>query len=79
MLLKQYQLPENRFSWLQIKNIKLHIVTDIKVAINSLLEFRILSFGWGEGYYDLLKKSRQRHTRHIHDFGIDNKTIIIDN
>ena len=79
MLLKQYQLPENRFSWLQIKNIKLHIVTDIKVAINSLLEFRISSFGWGEGYHDLLKKSRQRHTRHIQAFGMDNWAINIDN
>ena len=36
---------------LQIKNIKLHIVTDIKVTINSIFEFRISSFGWGEGHY----------------------------
>ena len=34
---------------LQIKNIKLHIVTDIKVNFNSMLDFRISQFGWGEG------------------------------
>ena len=34
---------------LQIKNIKLHIVTDIKVTFNSMLGFRISLFGWGEG------------------------------
>ena len=34
---------------LQIKNIKLHIVTDIKVNFNSMLGFRISLFGWGEG------------------------------
>ena len=36
---------------LQIKNIKLHIVTDIKVNFNSMLGFRISIFGWGEGYF----------------------------
>ena len=35
----------------QIKNIKLHIVTDIKVNFNSMLGFRISIFGWGEGYF----------------------------
>ena len=35
---------------LQIKNIKLHIVTDIKVNFNSMLDFRISQFGWGEGF-----------------------------
>ena len=34
---------------LQIKNIKLHIVTDIKVGINFMLGFRISTFGWGKG------------------------------
>ena len=37
------------FLVLQIKNIKLHIVTDIKVNFNSMLGFRISTFGWGEG------------------------------
>ena len=64
---------------LQIKNIKLHIVTDIKVTINSIFEFRISLFGWGEGHYNLLKKSRQRHPRQILAFGMDSKTVIIDN
>ena len=41
---------------LQIKNIKLHIVTDIKVNFNSMLGFRISLFGWGEGYFYILKK-----------------------
>ena len=64
---------------LQIKNIKLHIVTDIKVTINSIFEFRISLFGWGEGHYNLQKKSRQRHPRQILAFGMDSKTVIIDN
>ena len=68
-----------RLSMLQIKNIKLHIVTDIKVTINSIFEFRISLFGWGEGHYNLLKKSRHRHPRQILAFGMDNKTVIIDN
>ena len=38
------------FPVLQIKNIKLHIVTDIKVNFNSMLGFRISTFGWGDGY-----------------------------
>ena len=33
----------------QIKNIKLHIVTDIKVNFNSLLGFRISNLVWGKG------------------------------
>ena len=41
---------------LQIKNIKLHIVTDIKVSFNSMLGFRISLFGWGEGYFYILNK-----------------------
>ena len=41
---------------LQIKNIKLHIVTDIKVTFNSMLGFRISLFGWGDGYFIILKK-----------------------
>ena len=44
------------FQTLQIKNIKLHIVTDIKVNFNSMLGFRISLFGWGEGYFYILKK-----------------------
>ena len=43
---------------LQIKNIKLHIVTDIKVNFNSMLGFRISLFGWGDGYFIILKKWR---------------------
>ena len=64
---------------LQIKNIKLLIVTDIKVTINSVFEFRISLFGWGEGHYNLQKKSWQRHSTHILAFGVDSKTVIIDN
>ena len=41
------------FLVLQIKNIKLHIVTDIKVNFNSMLGFRISTFGWGEGIIDV--------------------------
>ena len=41
---------------LQIKNIKLHIVTDIKVNFNSMLDFRISQFGWGVGYSILQRK-----------------------
>ena len=37
--------------WVQIKNIKLHIVTDIKVTFNSMFGFRISKFGWGEGFF----------------------------
>ena len=36
---------------LQIKNIKLHIVTDIKVNFNSMFGFRISIFGWGVGHF----------------------------
>jgi hypothetical protein len=47
-------------SWeVQIKNIKLHIVTDIKVNFNSMLGFRISIFGWGEGHFYCTMK---RHT-----------------
>ena len=35
----------------QIKNIKLHIVTDIKVNFNSMFGFRISIFGWGVGHF----------------------------
>ena len=35
---------------LQIKNIKLHIVTDIKVTINSLSAFGFRYLGGGEGF-----------------------------
>ena len=42
---------------LQIKNIKLHIVTDIKVNFNSMLGFRISTFGWGDGVFYISKKS----------------------
>ena len=40
----------------QIKNIKLHIVTDIKVGISSIFDFRISLFGWGAGHLYLPKK-----------------------
>ena len=46
---------------LQIKNIKLHIVTDIKVTFNSMLGFRISLFGWGEGNFYISKKLAQLH------------------
>ena len=39
-----------------LKNIKLHIVTDIKVNFNSMLDFRISQFGWGVGYFILQRK-----------------------
>ena len=45
----------------QIKNIKLHIVTDIKVNFNSMLGFRISLFGWGEGKFYISKKLAQLH------------------
>ena len=38
-------------SKVQIKNIKLHIVTDIKVNFNSMFGFRISIFGWGDGHF----------------------------
>ena len=40
----------------QIKNIKLHIVTDIEVGFNSLLGFRISLFGRGDGYFYIQNK-----------------------
>ena len=46
---------------LQIKNIKLHIVTDIKVTFNSMFGFRISLFGWGEGKFYIPKKLAQLH------------------
>ena len=49
------------FQTLQIKNIKLHIVTDIKVTFNSMLGFRISLFGWGEGNFYISKKVAQLH------------------
>ena len=49
----------------QIKNIKLHIVTDIKVGINSMLVFRISLFGWGAGLTYLLKKLLQLYATSI--------------
>ena len=70
---------ECRLFTLQIKNIKLHIVTDIKVTINSMLGFRISSFGWGAGHFNLLKKSRQTLATHIQAIDMDNWPINIDN
>ena len=64
---------------LQIKNIKLHIVTDIKVTINSMLGFRISLFGWGAGHFNLLKKYRQTHATHLQAINMDNWLINIDN
>ena len=61
-------LSSANFVELQIKNIKLHIVTDIKVTFNSMLGFRISIFGWGDGYFYISKKILQllaecvRHT-----------------
>ena len=43
--------PSKAIFKLQIKNIKLHIVTDIKVTFNSMLGFRISIFGWGVGNF----------------------------
>ena len=40
---------------LQIKNIKLHIVTDIKVTINSLSAFGFRYLGGGEGFCKQIK------------------------
>ena len=45
---------------LQIKNIKLHIVTDIKVTINSLSAFGFRYLGGGEGF------SKQRKVVGVH-------------
>ena len=50
---------------LQIKNIKLHIVTDIKVNFNSMLGFRISTFGWGDGYF-MHQRKYYRHSRTFH-------------
>ena len=41
--------PSKSSSKLQIKNIKLHIVTDIKVNFNSMLGFRISNLVGGKG------------------------------
>ena len=48
----------------QIKNIKLHIVTDIKVSFNSTFGFRISLFGWGDGSLDIQRKLRYDVTGH---------------
>ena len=50
---------------LQIKNIKLHIVTDIKVNFNSMLGFRISTFGWGDGYF-MHQRKYYGHSRTFH-------------
>ena len=44
-----FQGRERAFSRVQIKNIKLHIVTDIKVNFNSMLGFRISNLVGGKG------------------------------
>ena len=63
-------LPGQTLS-VQIKNIKLHIVTDIKVNFNSMLGFRISIFGWGSGTFTKQRK--------ISDLYSDvNATIIAD-
>ena len=46
------------FLVLQIKNIKLHIVTDIKVNFNSMLGFRISAIWLGGRVINLQKKVR---------------------
>ena len=43
-------------SSVQIKNIKLQIVTDIKVNFNSMFGFRISIFGWGDGTFTYKRK-----------------------
>ena len=60
------------FSKLQIKNIKLHIVTDIKVTINSIFDFRISTFGWGAGHYNIQKKFRDLNTMRFQAFAMVN-------
>ena len=66
-------------SKLQIKNIKLHIVTDIKVNFNSMLGFRISLFGWGAGHYNILKKYRHMKTMTFQAFVMANQAVITDN
>ena len=68
-----------RFSKLQIKNIKLHIVTDIKVTINSIFDFRISAFGWGAGHYAILKKFWHLYAMTFQAFVMANYTVISDN
>ena len=61
---KSYPIPYTsvgQFGNVQIKNIKLIIVTDIKVTFNSMLGFRISIFGWGEGNFYISKKLAQLH------------------
>ena len=38
------------------------------VTIDSILEYQISLFHWGARHFNLVKKSRQRHTRHIQAF-----------
>ena len=71
--------PSKSSSKLQIKNIKLHIVTDIKVTINSIFDFRISSFGWGAGHYNILKKIRDLYAMTFQAFVVANYTAISDN
>ena len=59
--------------------IKLHIVTDIKVTINSIFDFRISTFGWGDGHCYILKKSRHLNTMSFQAFVMANLTVISDN
>ena len=72
IFLRHFYTPQDLFPYsrglsalniftLQIKNIKLHIVTDIKVTFNSMLGFRISLFGWGEGNSNITKKLAQLH------------------
>ena len=44
-----------------------------------MLGFRISSFGWGAGHYNLLKKYRQTHATLIQAINMDNWPINIDN
>ena len=67
IFLRHFYTPQDLFPYslglsalniftLQIKNIKLHIVTDIKVTNYFMFDFRISSFGWGAWHYNILMK-----------------------
>ena len=66
-----------QFEKVQIKNIKLHIVTDIKVNINSLFGFRISIFGWGQGLFLLKNETSGRSLSCLCVITIINEVIML--
>ena len=50
-----------------------------KKTINSIFDFRISTFGWGAGHYNILKKFRHLNAMTYQAFVMANWTVISDN